>query len=216
MKYNEMQSPLLRPPAEISNKIFRMVVGDQHVHISVSHLPKKPAEDAELPTFTMKERAPKWPRSWEAAGHDNRYHEHQRRFQPWKNDTYLLDWRAHYTTQPVKENKEIKYLCEMVPEKRIVWASGSHMIQLSQVCRQIYDEVGLSSTPPTSSPSAAPTRSTSGFASASCLSVRLSRFFGWITSGRLHSCARRFQGSVGDPQDLHPGVEDSKQGILAS
>jgi hypothetical protein len=62
---------------------------------------------------------------------------------PRNNNTFSLDWRAHYTTQPVQENKETKYLCKKVPEKRIVWTSGSHMTPLFMVCRQIYDEVGL-------------------------------------------------------------------------
>jgi hypothetical protein len=111
-----------------------MVVDDQHVHISVKHLPEKPAGDAKLAAFTMVEAAPKW---------DNRYHEHQRRLQPCSNNTYPLEWRSHYTTQTVKENEETEYLSEMIPEQRIVWASGSHMTRLSTVCRQIYDEVGL-------------------------------------------------------------------------
>jgi hypothetical protein len=80
MKYNEAQSPLLRLPSEIRSKILRMVVGDQHIHISVKHLPEKPDGDAKLAAFTMEEAVPQWSRH--ATGHDNRYDEHQRRFQP--------------------------------------------------------------------------------------------------------------------------------------
>jgi len=41
MKRNAKYSPLIRLPAELRNVIFRMVVSDQHVHISVKRLPKR-------------------------------------------------------------------------------------------------------------------------------------------------------------------------------
>jgi hypothetical protein len=82
MKYNEAHSPLLRLPNEIRNKIFLLVVVDQHVHVSVDRLPEKPAEDADFSTFTM-EDPPKYRfKTHRYEFNDNRYDADQRHSQP--------------------------------------------------------------------------------------------------------------------------------------
>jgi hypothetical protein len=115
-----------------------MVVGEQHIHISVFELPQKPAKEGNLPPVTIKEVD-----QFTDYLCDLRYRGYEMSCAPWRNNTYPLDWRAHYTNQPVTHNQKTKYLCKMIPDKRIVWGSGNHMTNLTRVCRQIYDEVGL-------------------------------------------------------------------------
>jgi len=62
---------------------------------------------------------------------------------PTVNTTFALDWRNFYNALPVEVNKKTEYLDSMVPNKRIVYNSGSYMALFSATCRQIYHEVDL-------------------------------------------------------------------------
>jgi hypothetical protein len=120
MRRNEAESLLLRSiPAELRNRIFLMVVGEQHVHISVLDLPKKPADDIRLPSTSITDIS-FYNYPFRASLRSLRYSPDQELYQPWKNATYPLTWRDYYTTQPIVANQHILDLHLKVPEKRVV------------------------------------------------------------------------------------------------
>jgi hypothetical protein len=59
------------------------------------------------------------------------------------NTTFPLEWRDYYDTIPLTFNKTVGTLSMMLPEKRVIYDSGSHMTIFAATCRQIHQEIGL-------------------------------------------------------------------------
>jgi hypothetical protein len=146
MERNAKESPLLRLPAELRNRVFRLVVGDQHVHISVGKLPERfdtdhdrAISDSITSSFVDQFGGGIYCSTRESG----RYDAGQRMQQPTCNTIYPLEWRHSYDSVPLVANEETAYLSKMVPNERVVYDSGSHMTIFSATCRQIHQEVVL-------------------------------------------------------------------------